>query len=132
MNSLSAVLLRRIEADDKKRILLQGFAYLCVPPVKTRWVMKYKKFSINVFERKPEKWRAQITRMNGRRLKSTKELGQLATSVDHSSAVEAMTKAMEIIDAVSFSRNIEHTTERHWRCLSKADRKTEAVTGGLS
>ena len=31
------------------------------------------------------------------------------------------------VDAVSFSRNIERTTERHWRCLSKADRKLGAV-----
>ena len=84
--------------------------------------MKYKTFRINVFEQQPGKWRARITRVR-RPLKSTKTLGQFATSVDHSSAVEAMTKAMEMVDVVSFSPNIERTTEKHWRCLSKADRK---------
>jgi hypothetical protein len=77
--------------------------------------MKYKSFTINTFERRPGKWRTQITRVNGRRLKLTKNL-------DHSSAVEAMTEAMEMVDVVSISPNIERTTERHWRCLSKADR----------
>jgi hypothetical protein len=82
--------------------------------------MKYKSFTINAFERKPGKWRAQITRVNGRRLKPTRNL-------DHSSAVEAMTEAMETVDVVSISPDIERRTERHWRCLSKADRKLRAV-----
>jgi hypothetical protein len=77
--------------------------------------MKYKSFRISAFEHKPGKWRAQITRVNGRRLKPTENL-------DHSSAVEATIKAMQMVDAVSLSHNIERTTERHWRCLSKAGR----------
>jgi len=89
--------------------------------------MKYKTFRINVFEQEPGKWRARITRAHRRPLKPTKNLGEFTTSVDHSSAVEAMTKAMEMVDAVSFSRNIERTTEKHWRCLSKADRKLGTV-----
>jgi hypothetical protein len=89
--------------------------------------MKYKTFRINVFEQEPGKWRARIIRGHRRTLKPTKNLGQFATSVDHSSAVEAMTEAMEMIDVVSFGRNIERTTEKHWRCLSKADRKLGAV-----
>ena len=89
--------------------------------------MKYKTFRINVFEQEPGKWRARITRGHRRPLKPTRKLGQFATNVDHSSAVEAMTKAMEMINVVSFGRNIERTTEKHWRCLSKADRKLGAV-----
>ena len=82
--------------------------------------MKYKKFSISVFEREPGKWRARIAPALRRRLGPALQLAN-ANGVDHSSAVEALTKAMEMIDAVSLSRNL-HTTERHWRCLSKPDR----------
>jgi hypothetical protein len=53
--------------------------------------------------------------VNGRRLKPE-------NIVDHSSAVEAMTKAMEMVDAASSSRNIVGAAERHWRCLDKAGR----------
>jgi hypothetical protein len=53
-------------------------------------------------------------------LKPNKKFGQFATSVDRLSAVEAMTKSKEI------GRNIERSTEKHWRCLSKADGKFEA------
>jgi hypothetical protein len=89
--------------------------------------MKYKTFRINIFEQEPGKWRARITRAHRRPLKATKELGQFAANVDHSSAVEAMTRAMEMVDAASFSRCIERTTEKRWRCLRKADRKLGAV-----
>ena len=84
--------------------------------------MKYKAYRINVFEPEPGKWRTQITRVYRRRLKATKELGQSANSMGHSSAVEAMSKAMEMVDAASSSRKIERAAEKHWRCLSKADR----------
>jgi hypothetical protein len=75
--------------------------------------MKYKTFSIKVYKYK-SKWRAKITRANGRVLKPMKNL-------DQSSAVEAMTKAMEMIDVVPISPNIERSPEKHWRCLRKAD-----------
>jgi hypothetical protein len=82
--------------------------------------MRYKKFSISVFEREPGKWRARIAPALRRRLGLAFQLAN-ANGVEHSSAAEALTKAMEMIDAVSLSRNL-HTTERHWRCLSKPDR----------
>jgi hypothetical protein len=88
--------------------------------------MIYKRFSINVVEHEPGKWRAQIAPARRRRVGPRT---QLVNSVDQSSAVEAMTKAMEMIDALSLSRNIRGT-ERHWRCLSKPDRKLGAVTRG--
>jgi hypothetical protein len=84
--------------------------------------MEYKRFSIKVFEREPGKWRARITPALKRHFGP---VIQLASSVDHSSAVEAMIKAVEMIDALSLSRNIRGT-ERHWRCLSKPDRKLGA------
>jgi hypothetical protein len=88
--------------------------------------MKYKRSSIKVVEREPGKWHALITRALSSRSKPTK-IDRFATS-EHSSAVEAMTKAMEMIDVVSLTSNVERTTEKYWRCLSKADRKAEAVT----
>jgi hypothetical protein len=80
--------------------------------------MKYKGFSISVFEREPGKWRARITPPLRGRLGPTI---QFANSVDHSSALEAMTRAMELIDGLPLCRNTR-IIEKHWRCLSKPDR----------
>jgi hypothetical protein len=55
-------------------------------------------------------------------LEATNKFGQCVTTVAQSSAVEAMTKAREMVDAVSFSR-AQRITEKHWRCLRKADRR---------
>jgi hypothetical protein len=89
--------------------------------------MKYKTFRINVFEQEPGKWRARMIADPATLFAVNNELGQFASSVAHSSAVEAMTNAMEMVDAVSFSRSIERTIEKRWRCLRKADRKLGAV-----
>ena len=83
--------------------------------------MKYKMYRINVFEQEPGKWRARITSAHRRRLNATKELGQSANSVHHPSAIEAMTKAMETVDAAPSSRNVERGAKKHWRCLSKVE-----------
>jgi hypothetical protein len=85
--------------------------------------MKYKGFSISVFEHEPGKWRARITPTVPRPIRisaraSRKSMIQFANSIDHSSAVEAMTKAMELIDALPLFRNTR-VIERHWRCQSK-------------
>jgi hypothetical protein len=83
--------------------------------------MKYKTFSIKVVEREPGKWHAMITRALNGRSKPTKI--RRFTSSGHSSAVEAMTKAMEMIDVVALTSSVERGTEKYWRCLSKADRR---------
>ena len=93
--------------------------------------MKYKTFIIEVFELKPGKWRARITREYGRPLKSTsRKLRQFVSSVDYSSAVEATVFAMEMVDAAKFTRSTERRIERNWRRLAKADRKLGVITSG--
>ena len=93
--------------------------------------MKYKTFIIDVFEVKPGKWRARITREHGRPLKSTsRKLRLFVSSVDYSSAVEAVAFAMEMVDAGKFTRSTERSTERYWRRLTKDDRKLGVLTSG--
>jgi len=62
--------------------------------------MRYKGFLISAFEQEPGKWRALIGRAHGRPLKSTDDrtLQEFITGIEHSSAVEALTKAMEAVD----------------------------------
>jgi hypothetical protein len=93
--------------------------------------MQYKTFLIKAFQPEDGKWRARITRAHGRPLTSADpKRRELITSVDCSSAVEALTMAMETIDAPSFSGCTEPSTEKYWRLLTKADRKLAAVTSG--
>jgi len=92
--------------------------------------MKYKTFLIEAFEREPGKWLARITREHGRPLKPTSRKREFVTSAEHSSAAEALMRAMEVIDAGFFSHDTERSTEKYWRRLSKADRKLGAVTSG--
>jgi hypothetical protein len=93
--------------------------------------MKYKTFIIDVLEQEPGKWRARVTREHGRPLKSRRrKLREFVSSVDYSSAVEAMAFAMEMVDAGTFTRSTERSTERYWRLLSKTDRKLGVVTSG--
>lgn len=88
--------------------------------------MKYKTFIFDVLEQETGKWRARVTREHGRPLKSTsRKLREFVSSVNHSSAVEAVAFAMEMVDAGRFTRSTERSTERYWRRASKADRKRE-------
>jgi hypothetical protein len=90
--------------------------------------MKYKAFLIDVFEQEPGRWHAQITRPHGRPLKSTNRIREFVTSAEHSSAAQALMKAMEVIDAGYFSHDTERSTEKFWRRLSKPGRLLGVVT----
>jgi hypothetical protein len=93
--------------------------------------MQYKTFLIEAFQPEDGKWRARIIRAHRRPLKSADpKRREFITSVDCSSAVEALTMAMETVDAGCFSGNAEPSTEKYWRLLSKADRKRGAAIGG--
>jgi hypothetical protein len=85
--------------------------------------MRYKGFLIVAFEQEPGKWRAQIGRAHGRPLKSTddRRLQEFATSIEHSSAVEALTMAMEAVDAEFFSRNAKQRIDKYWRLSASSD-----------
>jgi hypothetical protein len=90
--------------------------------------MKYKSFLVEAFEHERGKWCAQITRAHGTPLKPTNRKREFVTSAEHSSAAEALMKAMEVIDAGFFSHDTERSAEKYWRRLSKADRRLRVVT----
>jgi hypothetical protein len=79
--------------------------------------MQYKGFEITAFEQRPGKWRAMIVRANGRRLKTKEQqLLESVTSAKLSSAVDALTLAMEAIDVAGlFFDNTYPKPERYWR-----------------
>ena len=78
--------------------------------------MQYKGLEITAFEQEPGKWRARIVAANGRPLKGDDR--QLLESVTGATAVDALTLAMEAIDAAGlFFRNADRGMERFWRVL---------------
>jgi len=78
--------------------------------------MQYKGLEITAFEQTPGKWRASIVRANGKPLEGDDR--QLLESVTSATAVDALTLAMEAIDAAGlFFRNADRGMERFWRVL---------------
>ena len=78
--------------------------------------MQYKGLEITAFEQEPGKWRARIVAANGRPLKGDDR--QRLESVTSATAVDALTLAMEAVDAAGlFFRNVDRGTERFWRVL---------------
>ena len=76
--------------------------------------MQYKGLEITAFEQEPGKWRAKIVAANGRPLKGDDR--QLLKSLISATAVDALTSAMEAIDAAGlFFRNADRGVERFWR-----------------
>jgi hypothetical protein len=81
--------------------------------------MQYKGFEITAFERGPGKWRVRIVGANGRRLKTNdRQLLESVTNANLSSAVDALTSAMEAVDSAGLSfGNTNRKSERFWRVL---------------
>ena len=78
--------------------------------------MQYKGLELTVFEQEPGKWHARIVAANGRPLKGDDR--QLLEFVTSASAVDALTLAMEAVDASGlFFRNADRGMERFWRVL---------------
>ena len=66
--------------------------------------MQYKGLDITAFEETPGKWRARIVRANGDHRKLTKTLA----STNLPSAVDALTLALEAVDAAGLCfRNVD-------------------------
>ena len=86
--------------------------------------MQYKGLEITVFEQEPGKWHARIVSANGRPLKGDDR--QLLEFVTSASAVDALTLAMEAVDAAGLIfRNADRGMERFWRVL----RRTSETSG---
>src|SRR5262249_18565114 len=73
--------------------------------------MQYKGLEITAFEETPGKWRARIVRANGDHRKLAKTLAstnQTLAGTNRPSAVDALTLALEAIDAAGlFFRNVD-------------------------
>src|SRR5262249_12442322 len=83
--------------------------------------VQYKGLEITVFEQEPGKWHARIVAANGRPLKGDdRQLLETLTSANLSSPVDALTSAMQAVDAAALSfRNISRDPERFWRVLRR-------------
>jgi hypothetical protein len=70
--------------------------------------MRYRGFLIGAFEREPGKWHVRVGRAHGRNLKSADDrtLQDLIIGTEHSSAVVALTVAMEAVDGGFFARRL--------------------------
>lgn len=78
--------------------------------------MEYEKFTINAFEQAPGKWHARVRRTNGRALVARRrKLIEFVTETDSLTAVEAMTLAMEAIDAGAVAPTSRTHSEKFWR-----------------
>ena len=81
--------------------------------------MQYKGLEITAFEQTPGNWRARIVRANGKPLEGHDR--QLLESVTGATAVDALTLAMEAVDAAGlYFRNADQGIERFWRGLRRA------------
>jgi hypothetical protein len=78
--------------------------------------VEYKQFTISAYQREPGKWRARVRRTSGRPLISGRtKLLEFLTAKDGASEADAMTMAIEAIDAGAFSRATKRSSERFWR-----------------
>lgn len=78
--------------------------------------MEYEKFTINAFEQEPGKWHARVRRANGRPfVAGRRKLIEFVTETDSLTAVEAMTLAMEAIDAGAVAARSRTHSEKFWR-----------------
>jgi hypothetical protein len=78
--------------------------------------VEYKQFTIRAYEREPGKWRARVRRTSGRPLISGhSKLMEFVTAKDRASEADAMSMAIEAIDAGVFSRATKRSSEKFWR-----------------
>lgn len=78
--------------------------------------MQYNRFVIAVFEQKPGKWRAKISRKDGRHLKIEGRWGRkLVTTFEVGSHSAALRAAMVLIDAGSVIAPDKVPIEKFWR-----------------
>jgi hypothetical protein len=84
--------------------------------------MQYKGLEITAFEQTPGKWCARIVGANGKPLEGNhRQLLETLTSSNQPSAVDALTLALETVDAAGpYFRTADRGMERFWRVLSRA------------
>jgi hypothetical protein len=91
--------------------------------------MQYKGFEITAFEQTPGKWRARIIRANGKPWKGNhRELLESLTGT-HLSAVDALTLAMEAVDAARVLLRTSETSGSSPYPLAKKKHRRGRVSG---
>lgn len=86
--------------------------------------MQYKQFTISVYQREPGKWRARVRRINGRAvLAGSGKLLEFVTAKDSSSEADAMSMAIETIDARALARATKRSSEKFWRCTTDRENR---------
>jgi hypothetical protein len=73
----------------------------------------YKQFMISAFEREPGRWRARVRRTAF--VQGHTKVFEFVTKTDSSTAVDALTVAMNAIDVGEFSPPGRRSSERFWR-----------------
>jgi hypothetical protein len=86
--------------------------------------MQYRQFTISAYEREPGKWRARVRRSNGRSvLAGSGKLMEFVTAKDSPSEAEAMSLAIEAIDARASFRASKRSSEKFWRCTTDRENR---------
>jgi hypothetical protein len=98
---------------DYLKYLLAGLIHC--PSTTVGPPVQYKQFTIDAYEREPGKWRAHVQRTSGRALIAGAKLLVFVTKRDGSSEADAMSMAIEAIDAGAFSRPTKRSSEKFWR-----------------
>lgn len=79
--------------------------------------MDYKQFTISAFEREPGRWRARVRRMAI--VRGHRKLIEFVSQKDSSTAIDALTVAMNAVDVGEFSPPERRSSERFWRLTTK-------------
>lgn len=95
------------------------------------FLMEYRGFSVEALEQKPGKWRAMVSRTDGKPVKiiGRRRLDQFVTSFDAKTAGAAILMAIAAIDGGLFIRN-RAGTEKFWRRRAQSSR--DSATGDRS
>src|SRR5262249_3289430 len=96
--------------------LLQAFAHHCDPLGRyaTGRAMQYKGFDFSAFEQQPGKWRARVSRANGRPSNATsRKLQQLVASAEPSSAGGVLILVLERINGAFLLERPQRRRRRH-------------------
>lgn len=78
--------------------------------------MEYKQFTISAYEKQSGKWRARVRRTSGRALIAGRaKLMEFVTAKDGASEADAISMAIDAIDAGAFARATKRSSEKFWR-----------------
>jgi hypothetical protein len=95
------------------------------------FLVEYRGFFVEALEQKPGRWRAKVSRTDGKPVKvvGRRKLEQFVTGFDAKTASAAILMAIAVIDGGMFTRN-RAGTEKFWR--RRAQSSIDLTTGARS